>query len=85
MDRFGSLTVPWCKFERDWAFGVAAQAAWRRSGVAAQRRNGAKGGSQSRSRRQAYRRKTATAFWPPNPKPFAIATPTGIWRATFGT
>ncbi len=31
------------------------------------------------------RRKMATAFWPPNPKPLIIAVSTRAWRATFGT
>ena len=31
------------------------------------------------------RRKTATAFWPPNPKPLMIAVSTFLTRFTFGT
>jgi hypothetical protein len=33
----------------------------------------------------AYLRKTATAFWPPNPKPLTSAARTGVRRAVFGT
>ena len=32
-----------------------------------------------------YLRSTATAFWPPKPKPFTSAAPTGEWRASLGT
>jgi acyl-CoA thioester hydrolase len=43
------------------------------------------GDSMPRADYASKERKTATAFWPPKPKPLTMAVSTLVWRATLGT